>query len=74
MWPLKTAPSTANKTTYSQTGPSRSVGAGNGMIKMLQAPLEALYGFLYDYGLALLFFGTIIFFAWVLWAIDFSSV
>lgn len=74
MWPLKTAPSSASKANYSETRPSRSIGAGNGIMKMVQASIEALYGFLYDYGLPLLFFGTLIFFVWVLWAVDFSSV
>ena len=36
--------------------------------------IDFVFGFIEKYGMALLTFGTVIFFLWMLYSIDFSSV
>lgn len=74
MWPLKTAPSSANKVGYSENPWIPALRPGQGFLKTLSASVDAFYGFLYRYGLELLFFGSLIYFAWALWTMDYSQI
>jgi len=51
----------------STTSARDSASSGGGVI-------DFIFGFVEKYGLALLMFGTVIFFLWMLYSIDFSSV
>lgn len=74
MWRFKPALSSANKATYSEKRWIPTLSPGGGFLKALYAPIDAFYGFLYNYGLQLLFFGMLVYFAWALWTMDYSPI
>jgi hypothetical protein len=71
MWRFKTAHSSPNKATYSEKGWTPTMPSGQ---SYLRSPFDMFYGFLYSYGIHLLVFGTLVYFAWALWTMDYSTV
>lgn len=83
MWPLKTAPASAGKSS------TRVSGIGRGGEKLegwkqwiadrwsrsIVAPgLDLFYEGMVRYGAALTLFGSLVLFAWMLWAMDYSTI
>ena len=71
MWRFKTAHSSPNKATYLERGWTPTMRPRQSYV---WAPIDLFYGFLYNYGIYLVVFGTLFYFAWALWTMDYSHV